>query len=94
MQHCLLNYKEKLSEPETLKKVLQYHLVVGNIDEEDIKRRGVATLLEQNSVNITGVQGKDKKVTVMLNGATASEPLPATNGVVIPIDQVLIPANL
>ena len=86
--------KEKLSEPETLKKVLQYHLVVGNIGEEDIKRRGVATLLEQNSVNITGVQGKDKKVTVMLNEATASEPIPAENGVVIPIDQVLIPPNL
>lgn len=86
--------KQKLSEPETLKKVLQYHLVVGNIGEEDIKRRGVATLLEQNSVNITGVQGENKQVTVMLNDATAGEPLPAANGVVIPIDRVLIPPSL
>ena len=86
--------KEKLSNPEILKKVLQYHLVVGNIGEADIKRRGVATLLEQTSVNITGVKGNDKKLTVMLNDATASEPLPASNGVVIPIDQVLIPPNL
>jgi uncharacterized surface protein with fasciclin (FAS1) repeats len=86
--------KEKLSEPETLRQVMQYHLVVGNIGEKDIKRRGVATLLEQNSVNITGVQDKNKKVTVMLNDATASEPLPASNGVVIPIDRVLIPPDL
>ncbi len=86
--------KEKLSEPEILQQVMQYHLVMGNIGEKDIKRRGVATLLEQNSVNITGVQDEKQKVTVMLNDATASEPLPASNGVVIPIDRVLIPPGL
>ncbi|MEL6928334.1 MAG: fasciclin domain-containing protein [Cyanobacteria bacterium J06600_6] len=86
--------QDKLADPETLAKVLKYHLVIGNISEEDIKRRGVSTMLEQNAVAIGGVEGKDNEVTVMLNDATASEPLPADNGMVIPIDKVLIPANL
>lgn len=87
--------KEKLSDPETLEKVLKYHLVVGDIDEDDIKRRGVLTMLEENAVAISGVEGENEDdFTVMLNDATASEPVFASNGAVIPIDKVLIPANL
>lgn len=86
--------KQKLLEPENLKKVLQYHLVIGNIGEEDIKRRAVATLLEQNAVQITGVPVENNQMRVKLNEATASEPLAAANGVVIPIDRVLIPPGL
>lgn len=85
---------QKLSDPETLKKVLQYHMILGNIDEEDIKRRGVATLLERNSVQITGIPAENEGMTVQLNDATASEPLAAANGVVIPIDKVLIPSGI
>ena len=86
--------QQKLSDRETLKKVLQYHMIVGNIDEEDIKRRGVATLLAKNSVQISGIPAENEGMTVQLNEATASEPLAATNGVIIPIDRVLIPAGI
>ena len=85
--------KKKLSEPENLKKVLQYHLVVGNIGQEDIQRQAVATLLKQNSVEITGVNVGNKKE-IKLNEAIASEPMLATDGVIIPIDKVLIPQSL
>ena len=86
--------KIKLSDPENLKKVLQYHLVVGNIGEEDIKRQGVATLLKQNSVEITGIPLENERVGVKLNDALASDPLLASDGVIIPIDRVLIPPTL
>lgn len=86
--------QEKLSQPENLEKVIKYHLIMGEISEDDIKRREVSTLLEQNSLAIGGVEGENKEVTAMFNDATASGPLFAENGVVIPIDKVLIPANL
>jgi uncharacterized surface protein with fasciclin (FAS1) repeats len=85
--------KKKLSEPEILTQVLQYHLVMGNIGEDDIKRQAVATVLKQNAVEITGVP-VGNKVGVKLNNAMASEPLAASNGVIIPIDRVLIPPSL
>ncbi|MDJ0591539.1 MAG: fasciclin domain-containing protein [Pleurocapsa sp. MO_226.B13] len=86
--------KQKLSDPETMKQVMQYHLILGSIGEEEIQRREVATLLDRNSVKITGVPTEKNKMTVKLNEATASEPLGAVNGVIIPIDEVLIPQGL
>lgn len=86
--------QQKLADPETLEKVLKYHLIIGDIDEDDIKRRGVLTMLEQNAVAIGGIEGESEEVTVMFDDATASEPLFGENGAVIPIDKVLIPANL
>lgn len=85
--------KEKLSNADNMKKLLQYHIVVGKIEEQDIQRRAVATSLEKNSVQITGVP-VGNKVEVLLNKAKASEPLSATDGVVIPINQVLVPPEL
>jgi uncharacterized surface protein with fasciclin (FAS1) repeats len=84
--------QEKLAEPENLEKVLQYHLIEGQISEADIKRQAVATLLEDSEVKITGVP-EGEKIGVKLNEAKASQPLAAVDGVVIPIDQVLIPPN-
>ncbi|MCC0175699.1 fasciclin domain-containing protein [Waterburya agarophytonicola K14] len=86
--------QEKLSQPEILDRVLRYHMIEGIISDNDIKRREVATLLEQNSVKIGGVSGDNNQITVKLNDATASDPLLADNGVVIPIDKVLIPPSL
>jgi len=86
--------QEKLSQPGNLEKVLKYHLIMGEISEDDIKRREVSTLLKENSVAIGGVEGENKEVTAMFNDATASEPLFAENGTVIPIDKVLIPSSL
>lgn len=82
--------KQKLAKPENVKKLLQYHVVVGQIDEQDIQRRSVATALAKNSIEITGVPVGDK-IGVKLNEAIASNPTPAVDGVVIPIDRVLIP---
>ncbi|MEL6496317.1 MAG: fasciclin domain-containing protein [Cyanobacteria bacterium J06623_7] len=86
--------KEKLSQPEILEQVLKYHVVVGDINEDDIKRRGVLTMLESNVIEISGEEGKGDEITVKLNNATASTPLAADNALVIPIDQVLIPPTL
>lgn len=86
--------RQKLSDPETLEKVLQYHIIEGAITKEDIKRRQVETLLENNSIKITGVPAENDQINVQLNEAIASEPLQAYNGVVIPIDRVLIPSSL
>ena len=86
--------KQKIADPENLKRVLQYHLIEGEIGEDDIKRREVATLLEENSVEIAGVPAANNQIKVKLNDAMASEPLPANNGVIIPIDKVLIPQDL
>ena len=82
--------RQQISEPENLNYLLKYHLVTGVIGEADIKRRAVATLLERSSVEITGVK-VGNKIGVKLNEASASKPITASNGVIIPIDRVLIP---
>ncbi|VEP12652.1 Secreted/surface protein with fasciclin-like repeats [Hyella patelloides LEGE 07179] len=82
--------KEKIADPENLKRLLTYHFVAGEITEEDIQRQAVATLLEQTSVSITGIPVGDQ-IGVKLNDARATEPTPAADGVIIPIDRVLIP---
>ena len=83
--------KEKLAEPENFKMLMQYHLVEGQIKESDFQNGSVPTVLEENSVQITSVPVGDDKVSIKLNEANASEPLAASDGMVIPIDQVLIP---
>ncbi len=82
--------QKKLLEPENLEKVLKYHLVSGEITDKDIKNRQVATKLEGTSVQIAGVP-QGNRVGVKINNATASDPRRADNGVVIPIDKVLLP---
>lgn len=85
--------KDKLAKPENMEKLLQYHMVVGQISQQDIQRRSVASVLAKNSIEITGVP-VGNKIGVKLNEATASDPIAATDGVVIPIDRVLIPPEL
>lgn len=80
----------KLADPAKLEQLLTYHFIEGEIKEEDIQRRAVATLLEQTSVSITGVP-VGNEVGVKLNDATATDPLLAEDGVIIAIDRVLIP---
>lgn len=82
--------QEKLAEPENMKKLLQYHLIMDKIDKQDLQGKSLETVLEKNSVKITGEQMGDK-IQIKLNEATASQPLPANGGVVIPVDKVLIP---
>ncbi|NES83817.1 MAG: fasciclin domain-containing protein [Moorea sp. SIO2B7] len=82
--------RKKLSEPENLKKVLKYHLVIGQINENDIKqRRAVPTMLERTSVEIAGIPNSNG---AMLNNAAVTEkPITANNGVILTLDQVLLP---
>ena len=86
--------RTKLSQPENLTKLLQYHIVVGIIGEQDIQRQAVATLLDKSSVQITGIPLTGNKVGVKINQSIASDPLTAKNGVIIPINEVLIPPGL
>lgn len=86
--------KEKLAEPENMKKLMQYHMVVGEISKSDFQNGSVSTVLEDNSVQITSVPVGDDRVSIKLNEANASEPLAASDGMVIPIDRVLIPPEL
>ena len=82
--------KTKLDDPEKLEQLLKYHFVAGKITEEDIKRQAVATVLDKTSVSITGIPVGDR-IGVKLNDATATEPTPMFDGVIIPLDSVLIP---
>lgn len=81
--------RAKLSQPENLSKLIKYHTIGQAIQDEDIKRRQVDTLLG-NSITITGFP-VGNKYGVKLNDAIATDPLPASNGVIVPIDRVLIP---
>lgn len=83
--------KQKLAKPENMKKLMQYHMVVGQISKSDFQNGSVPTVLENNSVQITSVPVGNDQVSIKLNEANASEPLAASDGMVIPIDQVLIP---
>ncbi len=83
--------RAKLLQPENLSKLLKYHTIAQTIQERDIKRGHVNTSLG-NSVTITGFP-VGTKYGVKLNDAVAQSPLPASNGVVVPIDRVLIPPS-
>ena len=83
------NVRTKLLQPENLSKLLKYHIIANTIQDEDIKRGRVDTLLG-SSVTITGFP-VGNKFGVKLNDAILSDPLPASNGVVVPVDRVLIP---
>ena len=83
--------RKKLSQPENLTKLLQYHMIMGIIDEQDIQRQAVATLLDKSSIQIVGIPLAGDKVGVKINQSIASDPLTANNGVIIPINKVLIP---
>lgn len=81
--------RDRLLQPKNLKKVLRYHTIARKIQDQDIERGQVNTLLGE-SITITDFPVGDK-FGVKLNDATVSDPLPVSNGVVVPIDRVLIP---
>lgn len=81
--------RAKLFQPENLSKLLRYHIIAQTIQEEDIKNREVETI-SGDAVTITGFP-VGNKFGVKLNEAIARDPLPASNGVIVPIDRVLLP---
>lgn len=79
---------DQLTEPDNLERVLKYHLVAGQVSQEAIDRGEIQTL-EGSIVTITNDNNS-----VSLNNAEANQPpIKATNGVIIEIDEVLLPPD-
>ena len=82
---------DKFSQPENRKKVLRYHLITRQVTQEDLDRGKIVTA-EGHTIAIFSHNGKniDK-----VNDANAKFPhMSAINGVIIEIDQVLLPPDV
>lgn len=78
----------KFSEPENRIKVLQYHLISGEVTKEDVDKGEIKTVAG-SSIAIANKNG-----VVTLNDANAKHPSTlASNGVIIEIDKVLLPPD-
>jgi len=76
-----------LKDKETLKKILLYHVVSGEVTSKEVVKLNKAETLAGKNVNI-----KVKDGTVMINDATiTAADVMASNGVIHIIDTVLIP---
>ena len=76
-----------LADPEALSDVLLYHVVAGEVTAADVVELDSATTVQGSDLPIV-VDGD----TVMVGGATViTTDIPASNGVIHVIDQVLIP---
>ena len=74
---------------ENRKKVLRYHLISRKVTQEDLDRGKIVTIDEGNEIKIFPPNGS-----VKLNNAKAKFPsMSAINGVIIEIDQVLLPPD-
>ena len=81
--------RTQLLQPDNLTKLLKYHTIAQTIQAQDLELGQVDTLLG-DSISITRLSvGEGFKF--KLNEAEVSEPLPARNGVLVPINRVLIP---
>jgi uncharacterized surface protein with fasciclin (FAS1) repeats len=77
---------EKFSQPENRLKVLQYHLIPGKVTEDELKQGKIITLAGD------AIAVSSDNNTLKLNNAQATfPPTVAKNGVIIEIDQVLLP---
>lgn len=82
------NVFAKFSESETRLKVLQYHLIAGEVTPEEVDRGKIKTLAG-NSLSIV-----NQNSVVSINDANAKHPSTlASNGVIIEIDKVLLPPD-
>ena len=79
---------DKLSIPENRLKVLQYHLIAGQVSEEDLDRGKIET---SGGQEIT-VSNKDN-LTFNNDVRAINVPTVANNGVIIEIDRVLLPPD-
>jgi uncharacterized surface protein with fasciclin (FAS1) repeats len=77
---------DKFSQPENRLKVLQYHLIPGEVTPDELKQ-GKITTLTGDAIAIS-----NENNTLKLNDAQAKFPSTvAKNGVIIEIDEVLLP---
>ncbi|MEB3280275.1 MAG: fasciclin domain-containing protein [Lyngbya sp.] len=83
---------EALLQPEnqeTLRRILQYHVVLGEADSSTISS-GFFETAEGSGVNIDVARGM-----VQVEGATVTEPdIQASNGVIHAVDQVILPPDI
>ncbi|MGF1676467.1 MAG: fasciclin domain-containing protein [Rivularia sp. (in: cyanobacteria)] len=86
--------RQRLLQPEnrdTLRQILNYHVVPGNLTANQIQSGEIQTLAN-NPLNIQVDQATNQ---VRVNGATVTQPdIQASNGVIHIIDQVILPPNL
>ena len=79
---------DKFSQPENLTKILQYHLISGQVTQEDIDRGEITTVAGET------IAISQSNNAIKLNNATADFPSTvASNGVIIEIDEVLLPPD-
>ncbi|MBE9189120.1 fasciclin domain-containing protein [Gloeocapsopsis crepidinum LEGE 06123] len=86
--------RQELVQPEnreTLRRILQYHVVPGEVTSDQLQSGEVATA-EGNPVNVQVDAAADQ---VRVNDATVTQPdIQASNGVIHAIDSVILPPNL
>jgi uncharacterized surface protein with fasciclin (FAS1) repeats len=79
------------ADPATLKKILLYHVVSGNVSSSQAAAAGSATTVEGENVTFTATAGGGLEV----NGSTIVTPdIAASNGTIHAIDTVLTPPSL
>lgn len=77
------------SDQNALVNLLQNHLVIGSISSDRLVALGSALTVQGNTLTISQQNG-----TLMVDGAQViGTAIPAANGVIYIIDQVLMPAN-
>ncbi|XP_037795051.1 transforming growth factor-beta-induced protein ig-h3-like isoform X1 [Penaeus monodon] len=80
-----------VSDPERLKKVLLYHVVSGNVLSSDLSRSAMVPSVQGAPLKVS-VEGTSNNLKVTVNGAPVTRAdVPASNGVIHVIDQVLLP---
>jgi uncharacterized surface protein with fasciclin (FAS1) repeats len=78
---------ERFSQPGKRLKVLNYHLIPGEVSQTDLNSKKIRTL-EGNLIKIAA----DSNGRIKINGATGKPPsIQAKNGVIVEIDRVLLP---
>ncbi len=79
-----------MKDPERLRKVLLYHVVPGKLTSGDVAKMKSAKTAEGTSLKIKSADGK-----VMVDKATVTgADITASNGVIHPVDSVLIPTPM
>jgi uncharacterized surface protein with fasciclin (FAS1) repeats len=78
----------KPEQKEQLQNILQFHVAVGVYKTESLQDGQVLGMVNGNNVTFGVSQGK-----VTINGANVIASVPASNGIIHIIDQVLLPGN-
>ncbi|WP_244279565.1 fasciclin domain-containing protein [Leptospira brenneri] len=81
----------KPSQKSTLKDILEYHVVVGNLTESILKSEFTGKDDELGMANGGHTKVSVKNGKVMINGATIVASIPAANGIIHIVDTVLLP---